>query len=244
MSNDRASAAPHTHAFYGSGPGTRLIDDGNYPPAIQEYLRAEERLLASLADGFSTLVEVGCMHGRYLDWAASHGKAYLGVDPVDAYIRQGRQRLAEDSAPRGTARFARGTAERIDQVLAREGITGDARPLLFFPFNSFGQSRTPRDIAAALGRARAPFLICSYGTDERASAVRRRYYEACRFADLREVADDTGVRFQSADGLHSAAYHAAVLEGMFRAEGVAVRTMEFADVGMACLGLPSSWDGG
>jgi hypothetical protein len=244
MSTDPARAAPPTHAFYGSGLGTRLVDPGNYPPPIQDYLREEERLLATLEDGFATVVEVGCMHGRYLDWAVSRGKSYLGVDPVPHYIRQGRERLPRQAHEPGIRRFVQGTAEEIDRVLRREGVTADQRLLLFFPFNSFGQARLPRPIVDALARAGAPFLICSYRTDDRASETRRHYYEACRYSDLRQITDDSGVRFQSADGLWSAAYHPSVMDEMFAAAGVRVKSVGFADVGMGYLRVPPSFAGG
>jgi hypothetical protein len=244
MSNDPGSAGSQTHAFYGSGLGTRLIDAGNYPPSIQDYLHGEEQLLASLEDGFSTLVEVGCMHGRYLEWAVARGKNYLGVDPVQPYIRQGHERLALDPPKAGTCRFAQGTAEEIDLVLRQEGITEDERPLLFFPFNSFGQARFPRPIVAALSRARAPFLICTYGTGDRASEVRKRYYDACGYADLTQLSDESGVRFVSSDGLHSAAYHPPVMAGMFAAAGLRVKAVEFSDVGTGYSSLQPSFAGG
>jgi hypothetical protein len=45
-------------------------------------------LLREKAEDFDVLVEIGCMHGRALDWSLAHGKRYVGIDITPRYIKE------------------------------------------------------------------------------------------------------------------------------------------------------------
>jgi hypothetical protein len=47
--------------------------------------------MSAVADGIYTLIDVGRMHGRCIDWAARHKKPYFDLDQVYRYIRAGLQ---------------------------------------------------------------------------------------------------------------------------------------------------------
>ena len=72
--------------FYSVGLGDRLIKESNYPSEILAYLESENKLVLEFLSDFETLVEVGCMNGRYLDLAVESKKKYIGVDIVSRYI--------------------------------------------------------------------------------------------------------------------------------------------------------------
>jgi hypothetical protein len=59
------------------------------------FLKQEEHLVSAVADGIDTPIEVGCMHGRNVDWAVKHKKSYFDLDQVHRYIRTGRQEAAQ-----------------------------------------------------------------------------------------------------------------------------------------------------
>lgn len=225
---------PATLRFYASGKGSRLVEPVNYPAAIQRYLAEEAELLARFAGGFSMLIEIGCMEGRYARWALARGKRYLGIDPVEEYVAAGRKALGLARLPGAECRLLEGCAESVDRILAGEQILGRERVLLFFPFNSFGQIREPAPVVEALARCASPILIGTYATDAAATQARAAYYGNCGFAGLTSSTDAAGVRFRSDDGLESVAYHPDYLAALFARAGIEIACERFAEIGMAC----------
>jgi len=220
--------------FYGKGKGDRLIDPLFYPKSVQFFLTDEEVLLNRLCASFDLLVEVGCMHGRYLGWAVKNEKHYLGVDIVSRYISEGNARLREFKSSLKRYKFVLGGAEEISQIVDPFDwdVSAD-RCLLLFPFNSFGNMPNPRPVIESLGRCHLPFFISSYRTSVQATVCREKYYRNCGYSKLRSYKSGKGVRFTSPDGLNTMAYEKDFVQNLFRSVGLNVCPMPFSQIGMA-----------
>lgn len=221
--------------FYAQGAGDLLIDDSRYPTAIVDFLHAEGELLDSLAGDFDLLVEVGCMHGRFLDWAQTRGKRYLGLDVVPRYVETGRLEAARRGLSTETCRFVLGPAERVHEIL-KANKAAPNRTLLFLPFNSIGNMQAAGPVLAAVARSGARFFVSSYRTTARAGEGRREYYGRCGYRDIRQVKDAEAVWFLSPDGLRTAAYRPRHIRALCAARSLPVRARPFSGIGLAYLG--------
>lgn len=193
--------------FYISGQGDRLIDPLFYPKAISIFLKDEQKLLKSLISSFDLLIEVGCMHGRYLCWAVKYKKHYLGIDVVRRYITVGIQRISELRLSKDRYRFVRGGAEQIAALVKLDDRKiNPENCVAFFPFNSFGNIPKPEPVVRSLKESGLPFLISSYRTSQKAMECRQGYYRNCGYRKIRRIVNKKGVRFISLDGLSTIAY--------------------------------------
>ncbi|MBU1167349.1 hypothetical protein KKC60_02990 [Patescibacteria group bacterium] len=218
--------------FYGSGNGNVLIDERKYPPEIKAWLKEETALLAKHAHLFNQLVEVGCMEGRFLAWALSGGKKYLGLDVVNSFIETGQEHCRSLKLPQEDYWIQFGDAEKLKEF----SRPIQEKALLFFPFNSFGNIQEHLAAIRSLCAIKKPFLICSYATSEAAWQVRSRYYQNCNYSDLHWHSSEAGVTFSSSDGLNTTAYHPQYLVRKFEEFGqMEVQVIEFAQIGRAYL---------
>ncbi len=237
--------------FYESGRGDRLSDASCYPLEIVRFLHEEQRLLNSLADNIDLLVEVGCMEGRYLDWAVANQKQYLGIDIVQRYIEAGQARLETGRFPAFSYRLRIGDAEEISTVLKDERLDcANYRALLFFPFNSFGNMLNADRVIENMADANQPFVISTYGTSTDTNAWRHTYYESCKYREITKSVSEDGVRFYSPDGLNSIAYSPAYMQVLFDRFKLRVQRVAFSRIGLAYIredmaaGLsPYKWTG-
>ena len=221
-------------SFYDDGPGDRLVDDATYPNEIREFLRREEDLLLSAKSSYDLLVEVGCMHGRYLNWALDHDKAYVGIDIVPRYIELGATEANELRLPSNRCQFILGDAGIIDTLVDPTLLGTDrSRMLLFFPFNSFGNMPTCAPIIKAVKQSLAPFLISTYTTSTSSTASRRHYYGACSYTGLGATENEEGVLFTANDGLSSIAYHLEFIFNVFASASLPVEATRFGQIGIA-----------
>jgi len=220
--------------FYGSGAGDRLIDTQNFPAEINVFLMGEQAILNAVAPSFDLLVEVGCMQGRYLDWAVDHGKYYLGLDVVPKYIAEGQRAVSARGLTPGGYRFVLGGAEEIERHVHPELFgASNERSLLFFPFNSFGNARDVALIIASLKRAGLPFLVSSYDMTARATTVREQYYRRCGYINIQVIEDERCVCFSSEDGLRTIAYSPTFLQRLAEVNRLPMMAVLFAEIGMA-----------
>ena len=232
MGIERGSVASRRPGFYASGLGDRLVDENRYSASIRHFLSAEKELLDVAQASFETLVEVGCMDGRYLRWAIASGKSYLGVEPVSRYAAAARRKIARLGGDRSRYRAVRGSAESLDGILAAE-TTGTEPALVFFPFNSFGNARDPRPILRALANIGQPVLISSYRTTAMATLSRQRYYERCAYRRLRKETSSQGIRFVTDEGLNSMAYEPEFLCTLAADTGLDLIPIRFGGIGLA-----------
>lgn len=228
------SAAGAPVAFYGGGLGDRLVSPEVYPPLIQRFLADEEAALERACRGMDLLVEVGCMDGRSMDWAVERGLAYLGIDVVERYIAEARERALRRGLSESRCRFLVGASERLPELV--DPASFGARPeatLLFFPFNSFGNMDDAAEVLKGVLGTGLPFLISSYPVTPEANACRESYYRNCRYRDLSMVRDDRGVIFLSPDGLRTFAYDETYLLGLCRELGLPSAAVSFSAIGIA-----------
>jgi hypothetical protein len=220
-------------SFYEEGGGDRLMDPAFHPPAITEFLREERQVLTAVGDGIDVLVEVGCMDGRNLDWALSHGKRYIGVDLNHHHI-ESAQRTADARGLQERVRFVAGDARQIDTVIApaMQGLA-PSRALLFFPFNSFGLIPGPSRALRRIQASGLPFFISSYQVTAVATACRAAYYQRCGYGSLCVAEDERGVWFTSTEGLRSVAYHPRYLLGLCAASGLSAAPTAWGKINQA-----------
>ncbi len=221
-------------SFYGSGSGDLLVDSSRYPEEVDSYLDAEATELSSLA--FRTLIEVGCMEGRYLDWAVNNGKSYLGVDVIERYVLSGQDRIASFGLPSSDYRIEVCDAAHLHE-LPRKWVGTRQDSLALFPFNSFGNMEQPLSVLESLRDSRFPFLISSYQTSERANKARAEYYSNCGYTGISCESGDTGVRFVSGDGLDTIAYHPQYLGQLLEELGFRKKMIELSSIGIAYIGI-------
>jgi len=222
--------------FYSSGLGDSLVDETKYPDEIISYLSLEQELVSSLVGRFDVIVEVGCMNGRYLNWAMRKGKKYLGVDIVERYVKDGQER-ASRLLPKGSFRVEICDATLIHLIPEEKGwISKNNKTLLLFPFNSFGNMSKYELVINSLFESRYPFVICSYLTNKYSTFARQQYYENCGYSNVKRIIDHRGVRFLSDDGLDTVAYEPKYVEHIFRKKGIEIKTIVFSGIGVAYLG--------
>jgi len=224
--------------FYGSDLGNRLINDALFPEEIKEFLKLEKELLSEIIPLFDSLVEVGCMQGRYLQWATKHVQNYIGIDIVSSYIEEGCRNLTQNYGKLIKGHFILGDAEKIDTILNWEKFSiNPNRTILLFPFNSFGNMQNYLAVIKSLKKSGASFIISTYSTSEIATSIRYKYYEACKYSNLKKEKTNEGVVFSSKDGLWTIAYHQNFLLRIFKEEKLKVDVVNFAGIGKAYIAI-------
>lgn len=223
----------NVQGFYESGRGDRLIDPRFFPESIKRFLAGENKLLDGKTPFVDLLVEIGCMHGRYLEWAVQRQKRYIGLDIVQRYLEAGRNAVTKRALPGEMYRFILGGAEDVSKLVhpSEYGVPAE-RCLLWFPFNSFGNTKDPLLVLHELKRAGLPFLISSYQTTAEATVSREQYYRACGYRNIRIVEDSNGVCFRSSDGLRSMAYHPQHLQHLGAFCGLQITKKPFSQIGV------------
>jgi hypothetical protein len=198
------------------------------------FLKAEEDCVNSLSDRFDSVVEVGCMEGRYLTWAVKQSKNYTGVDIVPKYIEAGLRRIQDLGLCRRTYRFLLGAAEDSGTLIqAQHSRIATDKCLLLFPFNSFGNIASYERLVANLAESGIPFLISTYSTTKLATQLRREYYARCGYADIEVRRELAGVCIVGSEGLHSMAYYPDYLDSLLGRHGLKYATAPLAKIGIA-----------
>lgn len=162
-------------SVYESIAGDKLVDQSLMPNCIRLMLEAETQLLDRLSSQCEVLIELGCMYGRHLDWAAMKEKDYIGVDTSQRYfeIFKSRQLLLPQSQMK--AEFVHSSAlDAISRLKCVKRLRESA--LFFFPFNSFGNMSNPKSIFRELTLNKLSFLISTFGVDNEATSCRTEYY--------------------------------------------------------------------
>ncbi len=212
---------------YETGDGDCLIVEDNYPDEIKIFLKEEKKFLESKLP-FPHLIEVGCMHGRYLDWCAQHNIQYTGVDVVDRYIKMGEKRLKSAPYNTGLFRFV-----KMDACEVRK-ISIEPQSIMLFPFNSFGNMLFPADVARSVIDSGCSFVICSYKTDDYSLKIRSDYYKSSGFSDLVVKTNKMGVTFVSpSKGLNSVAFSPSYIHTVFSKLARPVRQTPIGNIGIA-----------
>ncbi|MCD5973013.1 class I SAM-dependent methyltransferase [Pseudomonas quasicaspiana] len=232
MNLKSTSQMGNSAGFYASGAGDRLFSDEHFPTAISAFLQSERTLLAGAATHKKAIVEVGCHEGTYAKWAKAAGKLYLGVDPVERYIRQG---LAKHSDLDVTeCKLVVGNAEQVDEIIAREldGILPNDI-LIFIPFNCFGNITDVESAVGSIARSGCSLFLSSYQTSPLALSARFSYYAACAYNPLILSRTERGELFHDNKGLHTYAYAAEWLTDLFSRFAITVSPVLHGEIGQA-----------
>ncbi len=216
-------------AFY-EDAGRALFAPWNYPLFISDHLAEERAALVRLlgAGGYETAIEIGCCDGSlHADAILGLGLGYLGIDLVEAAVRQVERKLLRDHPGRARAAARVLDAERLTELGPLE------RALAVFSFNSFGNLARPEAVVAELARAGCDACIPTYRLDEASTRARRTYYERCHYAELAELRDEKGIRFTAREGLCTYAYDEGWLLPLLERHGFRVAVDGFGAIGVA-----------
>lgn len=225
-----------TPEFYQNGYGDRFTDPLLFNEEVAAFLQAEEQILNTVSYRLRGIIEVGCMHGRYMEWAVRQRKRYFGIDVVERYISRGWKSLRNRGLPAADYHFLLGSVEQMPRVLNDPHVSAHPEQyLVLFPFNSFGNMDYPEAAVRAMETLKLHVIISTYQTTDYATNARAEYYARCGYQDLRIVRDACKVGVTSAEGLRSYAFNPAYLIQQFRQYGIPMLLMPFANIGMACL---------
>ncbi len=223
-----------TRTFFETTLADRLMDPECFSTEIKEYLKEEQSMVNSSEGFIDLLIEVGCMNGRYLDWAVKHKKRYIGIDIVARHISAGRKTVLERGLSADSCQFLLGDAEEISQLVRPERLMVDrSRCLLLFPFNCFGNVLNVKRLMESLQETGLPFLISSYQLSEYATACRFEYYRRCGYREINVFRDEVGVSFLSSDGLKTTAYDPEHLQQLFSAYDIPVKVISWSNLNLA-----------
>lgn len=222
--------------FYGTETGNRLVDEGNYPSSIVDYLKQERELLESKLPQHDLLIEVGCMEARNLEIAVKSRKKYIGIDIVKSYIDIASE-IAQKRGLQDICEFLCIDAEQLDSILEKSKLLKNAKsPLFFFPFNSFGNMENFENVIKSMRRIEnSDFMIFSYNTDKKSNEERYKYYQNCSYDNLTMLNGQEGVRFVADNGLNSIAYNQDFLIRKIKDLGLNIDTKRFGDIGIVYL---------
>lgn len=225
--------------FYGSGLGWRMFDGKFLTPELSAFLRAEAILLSSVVqefERFNHLIEVGCGFGRYLSWAIDQGHGYDGVELISWLAQMGQERIKQKTQSTMLTKpvaITHGSASVIDFLLRETFLNREINPIVFFPFNCFGNLSNPRLALRSLCENADTIIISTFATNAYATVTRSKYYENCGYQNLKSEQNECGVLVSSEDGLHSYAYSLEFLEKIMNEFGYDLdRRMEFGGIGM------------
>ncbi|MBD1601359.1 class I SAM-dependent methyltransferase [Pseudomonas typographi] len=229
---DSPSQPGDSAGFYASGSGDRLFSDDHFPPAISAFLQSERALLAAAARHKHAIVEIGCHEGTHAEWCRAAGKHYLGVDPVERYIRQGLAKQPDFGERE--CKLVVGSAEQIDEIIVREldGIL-PSDILIFIPFNCFGNITAVESAVGSIARSGCSLLLSAYQTSLPALLARFSYYAACGYNPLTLSRSERGELFHDNNGLHTYAYAAAWLSALFSRFAMTVTPIRHGGIGQA-----------
>jgi hypothetical protein len=213
--------------------GEALMDDINYPDSIIKFIAAEKEIAAYVSESFSTLVELGCHTGFYTQLAIERGLKYIGVDSTLKSIELARIQFGE--SPQVSFH-----CENAFSALGTMLWDGVPKPLLFFPFNSFGNIYTDLQKAKEVFTHNIPVLVSLFKTDDTATSARLSYYERSGLQNLRTIDGDDTVCV-SADGRFlSAAFNRNAMVRLGRSAGFRLTIFDMSEVGACYFFDPSS----
>lgn len=216
---------------YESGAGDELVNPYNYNQEISSYLKEEEEILSRLAMKYETVIEAGCMNGRYTKLILSLGRKYIGIDIVERYIESANKKYEVWVAEREAAFFCVGL-EKLSSVPEIIRTINSSKTITVFPFNSFGNIKNIAGAIDCLCSVSMDFAIFTYKTNDLAKHIRADYYRRSGFLSLDCTDDELGVRFKSPEGLDSVAYTEKYLKEKFEEKGRDLQVIDFGTIGI------------
>lgn len=203
--------------FYGQNNGWRMFDGRILTPDVAAFLIEEKQsMTAYLEKSASTLhqfLEIGCGYGRYLHVALKHRVNYRGIELVKWLAELGKSRVSACSLPPNcSAQIEHLSAEHLHCVFPNpESLLAD-KCCVFFPFNCFGNLRSPRRVLSELKGRNVEVIISNFSCSEEATQARLNYYAKCGCTALSSQQDAAGIQISSSESLQSLAYRPESLE--------------------------------
>jgi SAM-dependent methyltransferase len=197
-------------------------------PAIRRHLAAERERFAAIltAGGYATVVESGCADGRLLapDVVAG-GLRYLGVDLVEAAVREAREALG------GRGEVVLGDTSELDRLPAVRALPPAGR-LVAFPFNVIGNLPAPWRALEAARRCDADVAVFSYQLSAAADRARAAYFAGCGLTgEFRR--DESGTHFRTGGTYTSSVYLPDVVADWLGALGYRVEAGPYGALGFS-----------
>ena len=211
--------------IYEYGIGDALLEPSMHPPAITEYIAAEEQLLLQLMLPYSVVIEGGCSSGRHTAMVLEQGKKYIGIDNVDRYLQQ-----AATTWP--AASFICSNITNITPQ-ALPAYANNSNSLMLFPFNLIGALSDPVAALQMLAAGGWPFVLFTFDSTAHATAARLQYYSEAGFTSLHCEQSATGTVFTDEAGLHSTAYTAQWFKEQFKSFGFPFYATHVGEIGKA-----------
>jgi len=211
--------------FYNKQGGDQLVEQKNYPPKIKEYLEKEKSYLKKIASKgcYKGIFEIGCMDGRYIEFAGRNKLKYIGIDLVPKFIEKAKEKIRKSNMKDMSAHVCSINSLGKIQKKLSPNIIG------FFPFNSFGNLENPSIAIRELFKTNIDFVIFTYKTDLQTHAIRKKYYESCNYDGLKINVDNKGVIFSADQGLNTYAYFEEHIKDLCKNKYVEVK--EFSTIG-------------
>jgi len=223
--------------FYGTNIGNLLVDKANYPLEIKQFLDAELSIVENLMANHSTLVEIGCMDGRFLDWAVKNNKNYIGLDIEDAYIDKANIKLRHIKKSENFYKFCLCDAKKLFKCTCLEGLQN---ALFFFPFNSFGNINSPFLTISNFLKLKSSFFISGYKTDKDTNLIRKEYYSNCKYLELQQCNTTIGTLFKAKEGLCTYSYHLKYISYIFHILDIDYREIYYSKIGLGYISRSNS----
>ena len=173
------------------------------------------------------------MEARNLDVAINNKKGYIGIDIVPSYIEKSKKIIKEINPSIMCDAYCL-DAEKMKELKKMFIRYKEYKSLIYFPFNSFGNMNNPYNVINNfIHLEESDFIIFSYGTDEKSTDERMKYYENCNYKNLKYSSSNKGVRFYSDDGLNTIAYSKDYIEQMIKETSkLKVKTRKFEKIGV------------
>lgn len=216
---------------YESGAGDELVNPHNYNREVSSYLKEEEEIFSRLAVKYETVIEAGCMDGRYTKLTLDLGRKYIGIDIVERYIESANKKYKKWVAENKAAFFCVGL-ENLFIVPEIIRTINSSKTVTVFPFNSFGNIKNTAAAIDCLCSVSMDFAIFTYKTNDLAKHTRADYYRRSGFPSLHCTDDESGVRFESPEGLDSIAYSEKYLKKKFEEKGRSLKAIDFGAIGI------------
>lgn len=220
--------------FY-STIGNRLVEQKNYPPEINEFLKLEKKLFKELVkkENCKIVVEVGCMDtGFILQETVEAGLSYIGIDVVKELVEELNAIISNSAFDKGTntaIAYNLGVEELSKIIEKNELNAGEA--LVVFPFNSFGNIPDPEKAVNETCKLGLSMAIFTYKTDPQTTKIREKYYFNCNYKNTKELKEHRGILFQSEDGLMSYAYKESYIKKLLSKRGYEYKLIKFGAIG-------------
>ncbi|MDD3645940.1 MAG: radical SAM protein [Candidatus Gracilibacteria bacterium] len=203
--------------FYSNNGGELLVDDDNYPQEIKDFLVNERNVTIDLLfrGGYDLLFEVGCMNARNVNISLDLGIGYFGIDIVQRYIEEAKIKISSSGIKDSFVKVLSADKVKLDNIV----IGASEKPLVLFPFNSFGNIENIRSTLLSFSALGFDLLISTYGTDDFSNEVRYNYYINCGYEGLQQNEGDESIVFSSNEGLHTSVYKEQWLRKLIKESG-------------------------